>query len=141
MSTDQPGLKMRLGLEMRRMAAQHRRLRTLYAALCDVLGGRDDDVPLADAFSRYEEALHAHFSMEERMAFPAMHGLRPDLGPDLEALVREHGRVCDDLVALGRSIEEGGNDLMPKLEAIAAFLDRHEAREEGLVAKVEIPEA
>ena len=134
MGIEQPGLRLRLDREMRRIAEQHERLRTLYRALVEATRPETPNGTAGAAFARYYEAVHAHFSMEERVAFPALHGLHPEFGTELEALVREHADVCDALDALGRSIEAKSHDGAGQLQSLASLLERHEAREEALVA-------
>lgn len=75
--------------------------------------------------------------IEERIHFPALHGLRPELDTELAELVVEHRYFRDRLDRLAKvlenaGIEEGGR----QLNELVGRLSAHELREEQLVKKV-----
>ena len=128
-----PGLRMRIHGEARRIASQHQQLNTLFGGVFQALdrGG----IHLAtEAFGRFCDALEAHFEVEERMYFPALHGLLPEIRGELSRLVERHGTMRRDLVAI-RMLFTGGDreSVCPRLEKLAVDISRHEADEEHLL--------
>jgi len=131
---EQPGLRLRLHGEVRRISSQHRQLDLLYAAVVEALeSGSADDT--GDALGRFRDAFDAHTRLEDGFYFPALRGLRPELAGPLEVLVREHARFREDFARLAARLSasglEGFGDV---LDAFAAELADHEAREEALLA-------
>jgi hemerythrin-like domain-containing protein len=137
MAGDQPGLKKRLGQEARRISSQHEQLDSLFGLVADAVD-REERVQARDAFVRFQDALDAHFSLEESMYFPALHGLRPALSAELRELVREHGVLREVLFRVGRLL--GDSVPLPEcareLDRLADQLADHESREELLVGHV-----
>jgi hypothetical protein len=131
---EQPGLRLRLHGEVRRISSQHRQLDLLYAAVVEAFesgSGRET----GDALGRFRDAFDAHTRLEDGFYFPALRGLRPELAGPLEVFVREHGRFREDFARLAARLSasglEGFGDV---LDAFAAELADHEAREEALLA-------
>jgi hypothetical protein len=121
---------------LRQMAAQHRHLKPIYGMLVESIA-RGIAAEARSAFESYREAIEAHFSLEDEFFFPALHGLHPERGADLEGLVREHARFRQEVGAVGAllhaaQLERGA----AALEALAAALGSHEEREEKLVASL-----
>jgi len=86
---EQPGLRLRVGREARRISSQHRQLDTFYGMVLDSLSnGRAERA--RSEFLRFHDALEAHFTVEEQIHFPALHGLRPELDAELATLVEVH---------------------------------------------------
>lgn len=130
------GLRHRLKRVVRQMGDQHRHLKALYAELGTAL--RDEAHPAALAsFARYREAIDAHFALESEVVFPAVHGLEPRLGPELEALEREHALLGAALGAVQGKLERDPRAGAEALASFVATLREHEAREEGIVGRVE----
>lgn len=130
----EPGTLRRMSREAKRISSQHRKLDTLYALVVDALGqGQLPDGRAA--FQRFHDALDAHFSLEDELYFPALHGLRSDLGDDLARLSREHE-------ALRRALAEVENaftgahlgDCEKLLDRVATAIADHEEQEEHLLA-------
>lgn len=133
---DQPGLEKRMGSEARRISSQHRQLDELYALVADAVG-RGDAAEAHRGFVRFGDALEAHFSLEDGLYFPALHGMRRDLEAELEALSREHAEFRAQLAELGRLLEAG--DLARcdgQLDRFVVALARHEGREEQLLERI-----
>jgi hypothetical protein len=134
MVVKQSGLGRRLRIEARRISSQHRQLDELYELLVEALR---EGVPatVCRGFERFRDALEAHFTMEDNVHFPALHGLRPDLERSLTELAHEHRsmRLALDLVhaCFNAGDLDGGMD---RLDALAETLATHEELEEGLVA-------
>jgi hypothetical protein len=129
---DQPGLRKRLVLEARRISAQHRHLNEIYDALLAALG-RGIARETGDALRRFADALRAHFDLEEGTHFPALHGLRPEVEPELTELVLEHRRFRSDLDRLAELFEtEQVDALSSGIDALGRATATHEEREERL---------
>jgi hypothetical protein len=128
------GLRFRLRRAARQIAQQHESIREILAALERSLAegerGRD---PVRALFARYREAVEAHFSLEEDVLFPALHGLHPGRIRELEALETEHGGFAarlDELAGLlaGAPLPE----FAAGFRGLAREMAQHETREERL---------
>jgi len=127
---------MRMAREARRIAGQHRYLDALHATTQRVLecGGADE---MVQALRGFAGALVAHFSIEEQVEFPALHGLDPALAPALAELEREHVRFRGDLAALGELLQVGDpaeqrDPVVAGFGRVVVALREHESREESL---------
>lgn len=133
-SEDQPGLRLRLARASRRLPAQHDFLDALLATTGRALD-RTASAEAQEALRGFRGALDAHFQLEEEVHFPALHGLQPGLGAELEALVREHHALRDRLLGLeGRAGREPGPAVARDFAELALSLRQHESREERLFA-------
>lgn len=138
-SSDQPGLRLRLAHEARRIATQHGYLDALESTTLRALE-RGDAREMADALRAFAGALDSHFALEEQVHFPALHGLDAGLAAEIGALVAEHGDFHQTLEALVAHAAAGAADrLRPEVLAgfgkLAAALRQHEEREEALFAR------
>jgi iron-sulfur cluster repair protein YtfE (RIC family) len=134
---DQPGLRMRLAHEARRIASQHAYLDALEATTLRALE-RGDPLEMRQALDGFHGSLDSHFALEEQVHFPALHGLRAEFEVELLALVREHQRFRSVLVGLGAQARRSPPDpaeLAAAFRELAAELGRHEQREERLLAQ------
>jgi len=130
-----PGLRLRIGSEARRIASQHQQLDTLFGEVFRALD-RGGMHLAAEAFRRFADALEAHFEVEESIYFPALHGLRPELGDDLTRLVERHADMREDLVAIRMLLDAGDRESAgPRLEQLALEVSEHEGEEERLVKR------
>jgi iron-sulfur cluster repair protein YtfE (RIC family) len=130
------GLKLRMRGEERRISSQHRQLGELFERVMASVRVAGTRKAISD-FLLFSTALEAHMSVEEDIYFPALHGLRNDVGGELGDLVEEHETLRRDLAALRANLmtdkrEEG----IRALEALADFVDRHEQTEEELIARI-----
>jgi len=132
---------MRLAHEARRIARQHERFEELRSTTRDALehGGGD---ARRKALHTLATSLEAHFTLEEHVQFPALHGLHPEADRDLADLVAEHHRFREELATLA---QQGGSDADgARAVAVASFerfsdaLRQHEAREEGLLDRAQL---
>jgi iron-sulfur cluster repair protein YtfE (RIC family) len=135
---DEPGLRKRMGRETRRISAQHRQLDLFFQVVIDALesGARGE---ARSHFTRLADALDAHFAIEEELTFPAIHGLRPALGPTLAGLVDEHDVLRERVGAAGDALARDGHppaDVLALLETLAEGLAAHERREEALLETI-----
>ena len=122
------GLRHRLRRAVRRSESQHGQLRALLAEIEAPLraGTR---VVAADLVARLRDALQAHFELEDQTLFPALHGLRPEVGAPIEVLSREHAEFLDGLAGASAC----DRDAFLRLRAA---LGDHERREEQLLESV-----
>jgi len=134
---DQPGLEKRMGKESRRISSQHRQLDALYALVARALAGADGP-EARSCFVRFCDALEAHFSLEDELYFPALHGMRPALESDLAQLSRDHVGFRQDLLDLNGLLEAG--DLpgcSQRLDGFVRRLAQHEGREEQILERIQ----
>jgi hypothetical protein len=139
MESPEPGLRYRMRRALRQMGDQHRGLREIHERLAAALaaGNRRE---ATDAFVRFRHALGAHFELEEGVFFPALHGLHPEEGPDLEALGREHGELLGALQRIAPLLEAAPLEgVGTEFAGFRGELGAHEHREEGLVARLAEP--
>lgn len=136
MNPKQPGLERRIGQETLRISRQHRQLNTFYEVLSGALR-RGDEVQARETFRRLCDALEAHFAMEDEFYFPSLHGLRPELEPEITALMDEHRIFRGDLEALTDGFERSPDlaAVARAFEEFAARLAAHEEREERLLER------
>jgi hypothetical protein len=128
------GLRHRLKRVVRQMGEQHRHLKPLFSQIAEGVARGESLRELHGHLAHYREAIEAHFALESDMFFPALHGLRPEWGEQLERLDREHIRLVEDLADLVRRIEK--DDGATALDEFAARLREHELLEEDLVARL-----
>lgn len=132
----QPGLRTRMKLEARRVSSQHRQLDEFHRLVVEALG-RGSLQAARLAFTRFRDALEAHIALEDRVFFPALHGLRPDLERDLAALVSEHGDFRVSLEQLHDTLAEGSAETFAEqLDRLVDHVAAHELREEELLASI-----
>jgi hypothetical protein len=124
--------------ERRVISAQHRQLDDFVILLVAALDAGDSPAARV-AYERFASALDAHFALEQSFYFPALRGLRPGLGPELETLEAEHEALRERLARLGRLSSAGAcAACLTLLERFASQLAEHEGREEGLLASLPI---
>ncbi|MEN8183765.1 MAG: hemerythrin domain-containing protein [Myxococcota bacterium] len=133
MSDEQPGLRLRVAQESRRISSQHRQLDALHALVAEALE-QVDAARAGQCFLRLKDALDAHMSLEDELYFPALHGLRPDLEGELTGLARDHQRFRAELETLTRHFDAGELGISQAgLDRFAGAFAAHELREESLV--------
>jgi hemerythrin superfamily protein len=135
-SDAQPGLRMRISRESRRISNQHRQLDLFYEMLLKSLF-RENVAKARSEFLRFHDALDAHFTVEEQIHFPALHGLRPELDEELAALVEDHKAFRSTLDELAQLLES--KDLARCSDSLDRFvveLAAHEGREERMSERV-----
>lgn len=130
------GLKLRMRGEERRIASQHERLddlcRELYARI-----GKEGATAALGEFVLFETALDAHMSVEEEIYFPALHGLRTDIGPELSNLVEEHDLLRSQAAGLEQLLRAGDAEAARQaLDRLARDVSTHEQLEEALIARI-----
>lgn len=134
----QPGLERRMGREARRISGQHRQLDELYALVEERMRAGDAE-GAGLAFQRFGDALEAHFSLEDSLYFPALHGMHPELEEPLAHLVREHVVLREQVGTVQSRLD--ARDLPGAdtgLERLIPDLARHEEEEERLLASLQL---
>jgi iron-sulfur cluster repair protein YtfE (RIC family) len=132
---------MRLAHEARRIAGQHAYLDALESTTLRALE-RGDAVEMRQALDGFHGAVDSHFTLEEQVHFPALHGLRTELEPELLDLVREHEQFRSALARLDAGVRRSPPDaaeLAAEFRELTADLGRHEQREEQLLARASHP--
>ena len=127
---------MRMRGEERRISSQHRQLEDLFAR---VLGSVEAGGPrkAVGDFLLFQTALEAHMSVEEEIYFPALHGLRNDMGGELAELVSDHELIRSLLSGIRRELDSDEVDpALRTLDELADRVNRHEDREEALLARI-----
>lgn len=127
---------MRMRGEERRISSQHRQLEDLFAR---VLGSVEAGGPrkAVGDFLLFSTALEAHMSVEEEIYFPALHGLRNDVGEELAQLVEEHESIRTSLPSVQRHLNESDEGVALRvLGELADRVSRHENQEESLLARI-----
>lgn len=134
-TSHEDGLGLRLRREALRVASQHHQLDQFHEVFENALA-RGDLAAAEQSFARFADALEAHFTLEEQVYFPALHGRDAGAAAELGELVREHealrsalGEITSALRARDREACDG---------ALSAWLPRlvlHERREEALMAR------
>ena len=127
------GLHLRMHYECERIRSQHTQLGELHQLVARALD-RGEVHSARRSFERFEEALRAHLEVEERIYFPALHGLRPSLAEDIARLVREHDAIVALLPGLRGLLRAGEMELSrERLRDLARLISEHEAQEEILI--------
>ncbi len=142
--SDQPGLRLRLAHEARRIASQHSHLDALEDSTRRAFE-RGDLAAIQQLLHGFRASLDAHFTLEEQVHFPALHGLHPAFQPELEELIREHVHFREALERIDASLraigaEGSAAEVLVAFRDLSARLRRHEEREERLLARAaEVP--
>ena len=134
--SDDKGLRMRMRGEERRISSQHKQLGDLFDRVLASMDGGGPRLAVND-FLLFSTALEAHMAVEEDIYFPALHGLREDVGGELVELVSEHVRIRGELSRAQKRLN-GGNRVAAQqaLDDLASLVSRHEKQEEGLLARI-----
>lgn len=127
------GLRHRLHRTARRILDQHHTLHDFHRSVTKKLthGPKDE---IRAAFVRYRVALTAHFELEERVFFPAVHGADANQNRQIRQLIGMHSRMLVELAHLADSIESLPRDeFSRRLADFATILASHERQEETLL--------
>ena len=104
----------------------HRRLDTLLgetrSALCAT-----DEARASASFEHLRAALEAHFDQEDRLYYPPIRALRPDLEPIVDGFVAANAKFGGLLGEISESLDAGSlADAQQALEAFADAFAPHE---------------
>ena len=134
--TDDKGLRMRMRGEERRISSQHKQLGELFDRVLASVSGGGPRLALND-FLLFSTALEAHMAVEEDIYFPALHGLREDVGDELVELVSEHVRIRGELRRVQNRLNDGDEaEARKALDDLASLVGRHEKQEEDLLVRI-----
>lgn len=131
-----PGLKLRMRGEERRISSQHQQLEELFERVLASVRRGGPRKGVSD-FLLFATALEAHMSVEEDIYFPALHGLRGDIGGELESLMGDHVRFRRRLEEVREILATNDPSASRRaLDELAADVDQHEEAEEALIARI-----
>jgi iron-sulfur cluster repair protein YtfE (RIC family) len=123
--------------EERRIASQHERLDDLVGAVYKRIEGGGGASAALDDFRLFVTALEAHMAVEEEIYFPALHGLRADVGPELTDLVAEHGALREASEEIRALLEaDEAEPACAALDRLVSRVSSHELAEEELIARI-----
>ena len=132
-SADGGGLRWRLRRVARELATQHDHLREIVGEINAALDAGDSERTGA-AMARYGDALVAHFTLEENVVFPALHGAAERNGETVVDLLRDHVSLFAEVERLiADATDAGSADWRARFYQLRRALALHESREEGLV--------
>jgi hypothetical protein len=121
------------------VSRDHRRLDDLLGEVAATFAERRDDPDaLRDAFAALCEQIDVHFEQEDRLYYAPIGALRPELEPEIRAILEAHRGFRLEIAAIGDRLE--CEDVAAALRQLVAFGEgfrRHEAMEEALLARVE----
>jgi len=129
----QVGLRHRLQRIAGQVEHQHHALERLEEALRDAVARAAGAAP---ACAHYRDALFAHFELEERLFFPALHGFDRSSETSLIALQDAHTALRRELEQLQEHISQGADGVAPALTQLFVHLHDHEQREQALWARL-----
>ena len=127
---------MRMRGEERRISSQHQQLDDLFGRVLTALDAEGARGAKSD-FLLFSTALEAHMVVEEDIYFPALQGLRNDVGDELVSLVDEHARLRREIAEIEACLTRDETDSARRaLEDLAREIDQHESKEENLLARI-----
>ncbi len=130
------GLRFRLKRAARQTREQHEHIHEILRDFESAVTERDRE-RLGEVYGLYRSALAAHFQLEEEVFFPALHGLHPEHGPELEELAAQHLSMASALEDLSLRVgTEAVEVFAAELRALVSELGHHEQREERLVRQL-----
>jgi hemerythrin superfamily protein len=136
MESMETGLRFRLKRAARQIGKQHRHLDRICLKLGEAIADGAID-HARDAFERYCSAVEAHFTLEDEVFFPAIHGLHPEQSGELESLSRDHVEFSEQLRRMAEQMAQAGLEAFAKsFQVYAQTLASHEGREEQLLSKL-----
>jgi hypothetical protein len=129
------GLLYRVKRAARQIGEQHALLGEILRALKPAIA-RGDTPEARSLIERYRRAIDAHFTLEEDVFFPALHGLHPNHAKELELLGAEHAGFRLQVDRLGSLLDGSLGEFEAKLGSYERELEVHETREERLVREL-----
>jgi len=122
----------------REVFAQHRELDSLFEEVLDSFRPEGPPETTLEALKELREALETHFDQEDRLYYPAIWALRPDLEPQLRTLVDAHGEFLAQLDRLGTLLDRGERaEASSVFDYLSAVFKRHEDAEEAALATLD----
>jgi len=122
----------------REVLAEHRRLDALFVEVQSAFQRRRASDAAREAFKALSEALDTHFDQEDRLYYPAIWALRPDLKPQLQLFSEEHTRFRRELESIeGLLATEDFEEACRAIEVLAGRFGRHELSEEAALGSLD----
>ncbi len=122
----------------REVFAQHRRLDAMFEEVLDSFRPEGPPEAIRGALKELREALETHFDQEDRLYYPSIWALRPDLKPQLKTLVDAHGEFLAQLDRLETLQDRGERaEARSVFDYLSAVFKRHEDAEEAVLATLD----
>lgn len=122
----------------REVLAAHRRLDALFVEVQAAFQRRRVSDAARESFKELSEALDTHFDQEDRLYYPAIWALRPDLKPQLHAFSEEHAGFRRELESIEALLAtEDFEEACRAIEALAGRFGRHELSEEATLGSLD----
>jgi hemerythrin len=119
------------------IAVAHRRIDALLEAMEAALHTRDQAVA-EDAFAQLREALEAHFDQEDRLYYPPIRTLRPELKPTMDDFGAAHDSFRSQFAAIHSHLEKGSlAEAEHALDEFRRAFTVHEAAEEKMLGSLD----
>jgi hypothetical protein len=132
---DEPALGRRVERFGGRLSSQHRQLDVFFGMVQQALE-RGSLVAARQAYTRFNDALEAHITLEDRVFFPALHGLDPSISAELRQLAEDHHKVRQHLHELADLLAVGSVEAFSEgFDQLAVAFSGHEEQEERLIAR------
>lgn len=122
----------------RRVRDAHRRLQELYADVEETLAEEPSHEAAREALGVLRESLDVHFEQEDRLYYPAIRSLRPELARRVAGFADQHGRFRRCLAAIDTLL--GAGDRARALREFVPLTQEfglHEAAEEAMLAEID----
>jgi len=130
------GLRYRVRRAARQLAEQHQHIHQILGELDRAIAGESRG-RVSEVYALYRSALEAHFSLEDEVFFPALHGLQPEHAAELDALSRDHEGFIQSLGRLGERLStEPLEGFARAFRDLVGEVGRHESREERVVREL-----
>jgi len=122
----------------RKVFAEHRRLDALFEEVRDSFRPTGSPEATREALGELRAALETHFDQEDRLYYPAIWALRPDLKPELKSLVDSHADFLAQFDRMAALLERSeGDEARAVFDHLSAVFERHEGAEEGILSALD----
>lgn len=130
------GLRFRIRRVALKVAEQHHHIHEILHDFDRALADGDRQ-RVSEVFESYRRALEAHFSLEEQVFFPGLHGLHPEQSAELDALSEDHESFAGELDRLAEKLLHGRVESFTRaFRDLVTDLGQHELREEQMLRRL-----
>ena len=120
------------------VSAEYRKLEVIFEELRAVLRPGGSGQSAAGIFQEMREEVETHFEVEDRLYYPSICALRPELKGTLATLLGHHRRFLTQFEEIAAALEtEAMDDALPLFESFATEFGLHEAEEESILLEIE----
>ena len=120
------------------VAAEHRRIDSLFAQLLADLREGGENRALRNAFSQLQNQLEAHLAREDCLYYPALRALRPAHREPLAGIIAAHDTFRSQLVRIETSLAQSAIETaLRSLESLASLFAAHEVAEEQMLHEID----